>query len=135
LSAAVLDDVLKRKPSRGDAAVARASVYLLAGDPDKAVSLAEAATAIPDVPARVRYVIGRGLLAAGKKDAGLAAMKRYLDDDPFDPRATKLVATGGREPALAPAPKPTGELRFSATPERGRLSSATYGVSLDWPLT
>jgi hypothetical protein len=132
---AVLDDVLKRKPSRADAAVSRASVLLLAGEPDKAVSLAEAATANPDISPRVRYVIGRGLLAAGKKEAGLAALKRYLEDDPFDPRATKLVATGGREPALAPAPKPTGELRFSATPERGRLSSATYGFSLDWPLT
>ena len=26
-------------------------------------------------------------------------------------------------------------MRFSATPERGRLHSATYGFSLDWPLT
>jgi len=135
MAAAVLDDVIKRKPSRGDAAVARASVYLLAGEPDKAVSLAEAATATPDVPARIRYVIGRGLLAAGKKDAGLAAMKRYLEDDPFDPRATKLVATGGREPALAPAPKPAGELRFSATPERGRLQSGAFGIGVEWPLT
>ena len=134
-AAAVLDDVLTRKPSRADAAVARASVYLLAGAPDKAVSLAEAATANPGAPPRVRYVIGRGLLAAGKKDAGLAAMKRYLADDPADPRATKLVATGGREPALEPPPKPTGELRFSATPDRARLHSATYGFDLDWPLT
>lgn len=134
-AAAVLDDVLKRKPSRADAAVARASVFLLSGEPDKAVSLAEAATASPDAPARVRYVIGRGLLAAGKKDSGLAALKRYLEEDPFDPRATKLMATGGREPALAPAPPPPGELRFSATSERGRLSSAAYGFSLDWPLT
>jgi hypothetical protein len=132
---AMLDDVLKRKPSRADAAVARASVLLLEGEPDKAVSLAEAATANPDISPRVRYVIGRGLLAAGKKDAGLAGLKRYLEDDPFDPRATKLVATGGREPALAPAPKPASELCFSATPERCRLHSATYSFDLDWPLT
>src|SRR5213075_1763586 len=130
-AAAVLDDVIKRKPSRADAAVARASVLLLDGEPDKAVSLAEAATANPDVSARVRYVIGRGLLAAGKKDAGLAAIKRYLEDDPFDPRATRLVATAGREPALAPP----GELRFSATPERGRLTSGAFGLGVDWPLT
>jgi len=135
LAAAVLDDELKRQPSRADAAVARASVFLLAGEPDKAVSLAEAASASPDVPARVRYVIGRGLLAAGKKDAGLAAMKRYLEDDPFDPRAKRLVATGGREPALEPAPKPAGELRFSATPERGRLQSGAFGLAVEWPLT
>jgi hypothetical protein len=134
-AAAVLDDVLKRKPSRADAAVSRASLYLLTGEPDKAVSLAEAATAIPGVSPRVRYVIGRGLLAAGKKDAGLAAMKGYLADDPGDPRAAKLVATGGREPALAPPPKSGGELRFSATPERGRLHSTTYGFDLEWPLT
>jgi hypothetical protein len=135
-AAVVLDDVLKRKPSRADAAVARASLLLMAGEPDKAVSLAEAATANPDISPRVRYVIGRGLLAAGKKEAGLAALKRYLEDDPFDPRATKLVSTGGREPALAPPPKPgAGELRFSATPERGRLHSAAYGFDLEWPLT
>jgi hypothetical protein len=132
---AVLDDVLKRKPSRADAALARASVYLLTGEPDKAVSLAEASTASPGVSPRVRYIIGRGLLAAGKKDAGLSAMNRYLADDPGDPRAQKLVATGGREPALAPAPKPIGELHFSATPDRGRLHSAAYGFDLEWPLT
>jgi hypothetical protein len=27
------------------------------------------------------------------------------------------------------------DVRFSATPERGRLHSATYGFDLDWPLT
>ena len=134
-AAAVLDDVIKRKPSRADAPVARASLLLREGEPDKAVSLAEAATANPDVSPRVRYVIGRGLLAAGKKDSGLAAMKRYLEDDPVDPRAKQLVATGGREPALAPPPKAIGDVRFSATPERGRLHSTTYGFDLDWPLT
>ena len=131
----VLDDVLTRRSSRADAAIARANLFLLAGEADKAVSLAEAATANPDVSPRVRYVIGRGLLAAGKKDAGMAAMKKYLEDDPYDPRAAKLLSTGGREPALAPPPKPTGELRFSATTERGRLHSAAYGLNLDWPLT
>jgi hypothetical protein len=80
-------------------------------------------------------VIARGLLAAGKKDAGLAAMKRYLEDDPFDPRATRLVATAGREPALEPPPKPAGDLRFSATAERGRLQSGAFGFGIDWPLT
>jgi len=134
-AAAVLDDELKRKPGRADAAIARASVHLLAGEPDRAVSLAEAAMANPDAPARARYVAGRGLLAEGKKDAGLAAIKRYLEDDPSDPRATKLVATGGRQPAPAPPPRSSGEPRFSATPERGRLESKAFGFSLDWPLT
>jgi hypothetical protein len=135
-AAAVLDDVLKRRSTRADAAVARASVMLLAGAPDQAVSLAEAAMASPDVSPRARYLVGRGLLAAGKKDAGLAALKRYAQDDAFDPRATRLLATGGREPALEPAPKPlASDVRFSATPERGRLSSAKYGFSVDWPLT
>jgi hypothetical protein len=135
LAAAVLDDTLKRRSSRADAAVARAGLYLLTGEPDKAVSLAEAALANPDVSPRARYIVGRGLLAAGKKDTGLAAMKRYLEDDPFDPRAKSLVATGGREPALAPGARPAGDISFSATPERGRLRSAKYGFSLDWPLT
>ena len=134
-AAAVLDDVLKRRSSRADAAIARSGLYLLTGEPDKAVSLAEAAMASPDVSPRARYIVGRGLLATGKKEVGLAAMKRYLEDDPFDPRAKNLVATGGREPALAPAPRPTGDISFSATPERARLRSAKYGFSLDWPLT
>jgi hypothetical protein len=134
-AAAVLDDVLRRKVKRGDTAAARASVTLLAGEADKAVSLAEEATASPDVSPRARYVLGRALLAAGKKEAGLAALKRYLEDDPFDPRATRLLATAGREPALAPAPKPPGDLRFSATPERGRLQSASPRVDLEWPMS
>jgi hypothetical protein len=132
---AVLDDVIRRRSTRSDAALARASVMLLTGEPDKAVSLAEAANGSPDVSPRGRYIVGRALLAAGKKDAGLTSLKRYLEDDPSDPRASRLLATAGREPALAPAPKTSGDVIFSATPERGRLRSARYGFSLDWPLT
>ena len=135
-AAAVLDDVLKRTPSRGDAALSRARVLLLAGETDKALSLAEAATAIPGVSPRAHYVVGRALLAAGKPQPGLTALKRYLDDDPFDPRAKQLVATGGKEPAMVPPPKaPTaGELTFTGTAERGGVRSASYGFSVDWPL-
>jgi hypothetical protein len=134
-SAAVLDDVLKRTPSRPDAALSRARVLLLAGENDKALSLAEAATAIPGVSPRVSYVVGRALLAAGKPQPGLAAIKRYLEDDPFDPRAKKLVATGGKEPAMLPPPRaPTaGELTFTGTAERGGMRSASYGFSIEWP--
>jgi len=136
-AAAVLDDVLKRTPSRADVALSRARVLMLAGDNDKALSLAEAATAIPGVSPRVNYVVGRALLAAGKPQPGVAAMKRYLVDDPFDPRAKKLIATGGKEPAMMPAPKaPTaGELTFTGTAERGGMRSASYGFSIDWPLS
>ena len=83
----------------------------------------------------MRYVIGRGLLAAGKTGAGLAAMKRYLEDDPFDPRAKSWSRPAG-EPALAPpAQADAAASCFSATPERGRLHSGPYGFSIDWPLT
>jgi hypothetical protein len=62
-------------------------------------------------------------------------MKRYLEDDPLDPRAKSLVASGGREPAPAPPPRPTTGVRFSATPERGRLHSVPFGFTVDWPVT
>ena len=135
-AAAVLDDVLKRTPSHADAALSRARVLLLAGETDKALSLAEAATAIAGVSPRVHYVVGRALLTAGKLQPGLAAMKRYLEEDPFDPRAKQLVATGGKEPAMSPPPKaPTaGELTFTGTAERGGMRSASYGFTIDWPL-
>jgi tetratricopeptide (TPR) repeat protein len=134
---AVLDDALRRGSAQPDAALARASLYLLAGEADKAAELAESATAIPGVSARVHYIAGRALLAAGKSSAGLAALKRYAAEDPGDPRAKKLLETGGREPALAPPPpSPTdGELRFSATPERASLHSRSYDFDVSWPLS
>ena len=47
VAAAVLDDVQRRAPERADVVVARATLQLLAGDTDKAITLAEAATVIP----------------------------------------------------------------------------------------
>jgi tetratricopeptide (TPR) repeat protein len=132
---AVLDDALGHPPMRADAALSRASVHLLAGEYDKAAELAESAAAIPGVSPRINYLAGRALLAGGKQAAGLAAMKRYLDDDPADPRARKLVATSGREPALEPAPAGDSELRFSATPERITLHSNSYDFDVGWPVT
>ncbi len=134
---AVLDDVLRRSPPAPDAALARASLYLLAMEPEKALELAESATAIPGVSARVHYLMGRALLATGKTGAGLAALKQYAQEDPGDPRTKKLLATGGREPALAPPPPSAteGELVFSATPERATVHSRTYGFDVSWPLS
>jgi tetratricopeptide (TPR) repeat protein len=133
-AAAVLDDVLARAPQRVDAVVARASLYLLAGQPARAATLAEAAVALPNAPARARYVLARALLASGKTAEGLAALRRYLAAEPRDPRANRLAATAGREPALAPAPAGDAAARFTATADRAGLASGAYGFSVAWPI-
>jgi tetratricopeptide (TPR) repeat protein len=132
-AAAVLDDALRRTPSRVDAIPARASLYLLGGDAEKAAELGESAAALPGISPRLHYIVGRALLATGKPAPGLAALKRYLDDDPADPRARKLVETGGREPALAPPPPAGPELKFSATPDLVSLHSESFDFDASWP--
>jgi hypothetical protein len=136
-AAAVLDDVLVRAPTRADTAVARASVYLLAGDADKAVTLASTAAGLPNAPPRARYVLGRALLATGKSAEGLATLRRYLAAEPGDPRASRLVATSGDKPALAPPPAadpPQPALRFAATATHAGATSASYAFHVDWPI-
>jgi len=140
-AAAVLDDVLARTPLRADAVLSRASVFLLAGDAAKALTLAEAATAIQDVSPRVHYLLARALIATGKAAEGAAALRRYRQIDPFDALAVRLAAksaAGGAVP-LAPPPAPPedgpgAEVRLSATPDHGGLKSATYGFALQWPI-
>jgi tetratricopeptide (TPR) repeat protein len=139
-AAAVLEDSIHRTPTRADTAIARASLYLLTGENDKALGQAEAAKAIPDPPARLHYVLGRALLASGKTAEGLAELKRYLDDEPADARARKLVDSGGRTPALAPPPAPIADptgapLKLTATPERVTLRSTGYDFGIEWPVT
>jgi hypothetical protein len=140
IAAAVLDDVLRRAPTHADAMVARARVYLLAGAPgdaDKAVALAQGATLAPAAAPRATYILGRSLIAAGQIDAGLAALKRYLDADPIDPRAGRLVISRGLDPRLEPAPpvEPSGGLRLGGSFEKGEAESSAYGFRVDWPLT
>jgi hypothetical protein len=141
-AAAVLDDVLGRTPLRADAILSRASVMLLAGDAGKAIALAEAATAIPDVPPRVHYILARALIAAGKAAEGAAELRRTRDADPFDALAGRLAAKSSTgTPVSLPAPPappedgPGSMLRWSATPEHAALESATYGFRLEWPIT
>jgi hypothetical protein len=133
-AAAVLDDVLRRAPLRADAVLARASVMLLAGEPDKALILADAAEAIPDVSPRARYLAGRALLATGKTADGLAILRRFADEDPFDPRARRLLASGGREPALEPPPHADPGLRWVATPDHAGVVSEAYDLRVEWPI-
>lgn len=133
-AAAVLDDALGRAPGRADAALARANVHLLTGQPAPALELAHEVAGAAHPPARSRYVLGRALLAAGKPSEGLVSLRRYVSDEPRDPRASKLVATAGREPALAPAPAAEAGLRFTATSARAGVTSSTYGFRVDWPI-
>jgi hypothetical protein len=137
VAAAVLDDVLRRNALRAEAVSSRAMVMLLSGQADKAIMLAEAATAIPEAPPRLQYVLGRSLLAGGKTGAGLAALKRYMDSDPIDPRARRLVATGGAEPKLAPAPPAdaASTLQFTGSLDRAGVESVSYDFRVQWPLT
>jgi len=90
-AAAVLDGVLRKTPLRADAILARAAVFLLAGDAEKAVTLTEAAQAIPDVPPRVHYLLARALLAQGKQADGLAELARYRAAFPYDALAARLA--------------------------------------------
>ena len=137
LAAAVLDDVLRRATTRPDALTARATVHLLSGQIDKAVAAAESAVLVPGAAPRAYYVLGRSLIAAGKTDAGLAAMKNYLDSDPLDPRARRLLGSNGVQPKLAP---PDGaedgdELRLGGSFEKAQAESVSFGFRVDWPLT
>ncbi len=139
-AAAVLDGVLRQTPLRADAILARADVYLLGGDAEKAVTLAEAAKAIPDVPPRVHYLLARGLLAEGKQADGLAELRRYREAYPYDALAARLAeeARAGKPVALVPPPtagEPEGTRpRFSATEERATLTSDAYDFTISWPL-
>lgn len=139
-ASAVLDDELRRRPDRSDAAVARVSLMLLSGQPEKAAPLAESTAKGADVRPRAFYVLARALFATGRAAEGKEALRRYLDAEPSDPRALRLAASGGREPALATAAAPVDDgsgqdLRFSATPESATLHSALYGMDVSWPLT
>ena len=139
-AAAVLDGVLRKTPLRADAIVARAAVYLLAGDAEKAVTLTEAAKAIPDVPPRVHYLLARALLAEGKQADGLAELRRYREAYPYDALAARLAeeARAGKPVALVP-PSTAGDEasrpRFSATEEHASLASDAYDFTISWPLS
>jgi hypothetical protein len=133
-AAAVLDDALRRAPLRADAVLARSSVMLLAGEPDKALTLAEAATTIPGVSPRARYLAARALLASGKTAEGLAMLRRFADEDPFDPRARRLIASGGRDPRLEPPARGDPGLRWVATPDHAGVTSEPYGLHVEWPI-
>jgi hypothetical protein len=133
-AAAVLDDAQVRAPDRADVLVARASVHLLRGNAAFAVTTAEKATSLPGAPLRARYVLGRALLGSGNTKAGLDELRRYLAAAPSDPRAGRLVATGGAEPRLLPPATPDPGLRFAATAEHAGASAATYGFQVEWPI-
>jgi hypothetical protein len=138
-AAAVLDDVLARAAASTDAGaaagVARASVDLLAGAPGAAAALAAAASEAPHAPARARYVLGRALMAAGKGADGLGALRAYVAQDPRDARAGRLLATGGKEPALAPRPARDPGLAFTATATHAGVTATTWGFHVDWPVS
>jgi tetratricopeptide (TPR) repeat protein len=136
VAAAVLDDVLRRSSTRPEALIARAAVYLLSGDADKAVAAAEAATLVPGVLPRAHYLLGRSLIAAGKTAAGLTAIKTYVDAEPLDPRARRLLQSKGVEPKLEPiaAPEASG-LRLGGSFEKGEAASDAFGFRVGWPIT
>ena len=130
--------MLRRSTTRADAMIARASVHLLAGEADQAAALAETATLVSGVSPRAHYVLGRSLIAAGKTQAGLAALKLYSDSDPIDPRTRRLLASKGAEPQLAPAPPTLHDdpaVRLGGSFEKAGAESAAFGFHVDWPLT
>jgi hypothetical protein len=133
-AAAVLDDAQTRAPERPEVLVARAGVHLLAGNPARAAALAEAAVGLPGAPTRARYEVGRAALAAGQTSQGLTALRRYLADEPRDPRAGRLVATSGKEPRLLPPPPGEPSLRYLSTADHAGVTSDASGFHVDWPI-
>ncbi len=139
-AAAVLDGLLRQAPLRADAILARAALFLLAGEADKALTLAEAAKAIPDVPPRAHYLLARALLAEGKQADGLAELQRYRSAAPDDALAARLgeLARTGKPVALVAAPTAGADAgarpQFSATEERATLRSDAYDFTVGWPL-
>ena len=65
---------------------------------------------------------------------GLTALRRYLADEPRDPRAGRLVATSGKEPRLLPQPPGEPSLRYLSTADHAGVTSAAYGFHVDWPI-
>ncbi|HET6283710.1 MAG TPA: hypothetical protein VFH73_22335 [Polyangia bacterium] len=135
LAAAVLEDLSRMMPNQPEVAVSRAATLLLAGDPDKAATIAQAAVRVPNVGPRAYYVLGRGLLAGGQIAPGIAALRRYLELDPADPRAQRLLASNGADPKLAPPPPPEPGLTFLGGTERGGVESVPFDLRIRWPLT
>jgi hypothetical protein len=133
-AAAVLDDVIARASQQPAASLARANVYLLEGQAERAVRLAEAAASLPGSSPQARYVLGRALLAAGQSAAGLEALRRYLVERPTDARASRLVATAGREPRFEGPPAAEPALTFVSTAEHAGAASAAYGLRVEWPV-
>ena len=124
----------KRAPERAEILVARAAVHQLHGNPELAAQVSTEASALPGAPARARYVLGRALLADGKANQGLAELRSYVAIVPGDPRAGRLVASGGREPRLGPPPAGESALRWAATPDHAGVTSPGYGFHVDWPI-
>ena len=135
VASAVLEDLARMMPNQPDVAVSRASTLLLAGDPDKAAIVAQAAVRVPSAVPRAYYVLGRGLLAGGQIAPGMAALRRYRELDPADPRAQRLLASNGAEPKLAPPPPPEPGLTFLGDTERGGVESVPFDLRVRWPLT
>jgi hypothetical protein len=133
-AAAVLDDAQLRAPGRADVLVSRAAVHQLHTNLDLAVQMAQAASELPHAPPRAHYVLGRALLAQGKTKEGLEELRRYLALEPGDPRAGRLVASGGREPRLGPPPPGDPGLRWVSTAEHAGMTSPSYGFHVDWPI-
>jgi hypothetical protein len=133
-AAAVLDDARKRAPERAEILVARAAVHQLHGNPELAAQVSTEASALPGAPARARYVLGRALLAEGHTKDGLEELRRYLAVAPGDPRAGRLVASGGREPRLEPPPRAEPALDWVSTAEHAGVTSPPYGFHVDWPI-
>src|SRR6185437_15406378 len=131
-AAAVLDGVLRKTPLRADAILARAAVFLLAGDAGKAVTLTRAAKAIPDVPPRVHYLLARALLAQGKQTDGLAELERYREPAPDDAVAPRRRPRAARRPCASRRPKigPRWRARPTTSPSAGR---STGGSTTSWP--
>ena len=130
-AAAVLDDVIKRKPSRADAAVARASLLLLDG---RARQGGLAGRGGDGQPGRLAArALRHRARAAGGGEEGLGPGGDEALPRGRPGRSAREAAGGDRRARAGPRAAAQADGRRCASrprPSAGRLHSATYGFSI-----
>ena len=133
---ALLNDVLKRAPSRADALVARGTLALLSGDSATALASARSAIGVAPLSARARWIELRALVESGKRAEAEDALRRFRVMDPLDSRARRLEASGlSPTKASAVATREKVSVQYFATPDQTGLDCADVGVRVAWPVT
>lgn len=127
---AILDDVLAKAPSRGEAAMGRAGLELLEGDFERAASLSRMALGTPRPPLRAWWILGRALGALDRRTEADEAFARFRAAEPRDVRVRQPQEKLKRE--IAPSETGAG---YTATADEAGFEDRDLGFVIHWPLT